>query len=70
MAYFQVFGSVTRECEYQGLKDIFEYIVEVPTRIIFDNASDIVHRTKSDIIETDLFKRFKNASYSEELRFR
>ena len=59
MAYFQVFGGVTGECVCQGLKDIFNYIGGVPTRIVFDNATGIGHRTKSSMCETELFKRFR-----------
>ena len=59
IAYFQVFGGVTGECVCQGLKDIFEHIGGVPTRIIFDNATGIGHRTKLGMVETDLFKRFR-----------
>ena len=42
-----------------GLKDIFAHFGGVPTRIIFNNATGIGHRTKYGMVETDLFKRFR-----------
>lgn len=57
--YVQVFGGETAECVCQGLKDIFEYIGGVPTKIVFDNATGVGRRIKDKVIETDLFKRFR-----------
>ena len=53
--YIQIFGGETAECVCQGLKDIFEYIGGVPTKIVFDNATGVGRRIKDKVIETDLF---------------
>ena len=57
--YLQIFGGETAECVCQGLKDIFEYIGGVPTKIVFDNATGVGRRIKDKVIETELFKRFR-----------
>lgn len=66
--YLQVFGGETAECVCQGLKDIFEYIGGVPTKIVFDNATGVGRRIKDKVIETDLFKKFR-AHYGFEAIF-
>lgn len=66
--YLQIFGGETAECVCQGLKDIFEYIGGVPTRIVFDNATGVGRRIKDKVIETELFKRFR-AQYGFEVIF-
>ena len=58
-SYIQIFGGETAECVCQGLKDIFEYIGGVPTKIVFDNATGVGRRIKDKVIETDLFSRFR-----------
>lgn len=59
-AYCQIFGSENQECLLQGMKNIFEHMGLVPTRMVFDNLSTAVahmgighNRTM-----TDTFKRF------------
>ena len=41
MGFAQVFPS---ECVCQALKQIFEYVGGVPTRIVFDNATGVGRR--------------------------
>ena len=66
--FSQVFGGETAECVCQGLKDIFEYTGGVPPVIIFDNASGVGRRVGEKIIESDLFRRFRN-HYGFQVRF-
>lgn len=66
--YLQIFGGETAECVCQGLKDIFEYIGGVPTRIVFDNATGVGRRIRDKVIETELFKRYR-AQYGFEVTF-
>lgn len=66
--YIQIFGGETAECVCQGLKDIFEYIGGVPTKIVFDNATGVGRRIKDKVIETDLFSRFR-AQYGFQVIF-
>ena len=66
--FLQVFGGETAECVCQGLKDIFEYIGGVPTRIVFDNATGVGRRIKEKVIETELFSRFR-AQYGFQVTF-
>ena len=57
--YLQLFGGETAECVTQGLKDIFEYVGGVPSRIVFDNASGVGRRIGERVTLTELFLRFK-----------
>ena len=58
--FSQVFGGETAECVCQGLTDIFAYIGGVPPVIVFDNASGVGRRVGEKIVETELFRRFRN----------
>ena len=51
--YLQIFGGETAECVCQGLKDIFEYIGGVPTKIVFDNATGVGRRIKDSLKDPD-----------------
>lgn len=59
--YVQLFKGENRECLFEGLRNIFEFLGGVPTRLWFDNASVMV----SAILKnggrnlTDGFLRFK-----------
>ena len=44
MGFAQVFPSENAECVCQALKQIFEYVGGVPTRIVFDNATGVGRR--------------------------
>ena len=66
--FLQVFGGETAECVCQGLRDIFEYIGGVPTRIVFDNATGVGRRLNDKVIETELFSRFR-AQYGFRVSF-
>lgn len=54
----QVFPGESAECVCQALKNIFEYIGGVPTRILFDNATGVGRRVCEDVRATELFGRF------------
>lgn len=54
----QVFPGESAECVCQALKNIFEYIGGVPTRILFDNATGVGRRVCEDVRTTELFGRF------------
>lgn len=58
--YFQLFKGENQECLFEGLKNIFEYIGGIPTRIWFDNASTIVTKIlkNGERNLTDPFLRF------------
>ncbi len=58
-AYVQAFGGETAECVCQGLKDIFERMGGVPSRIVFDNASGVGRRVRDRVTLSNLFLRFK-----------
>jgi Transposase and inactivated derivatives len=58
-AYVQAFGGETAECVCQGLKDIFERVGGVPSRIVFDNASGVGRRVRDRVTLSELFLRFK-----------
>lgn len=59
-SYCQIFGGENQECLLQGMKNIFEYIGQVPSRIVFDNLSAAVAHMGSghDRTLTQKFKRF------------
>lgn len=54
----QLFSSENAECVCQGLKNIFEFIGGVPSRIVFDNATGIGRRTIGAVKLTTLFSAF------------
>lgn len=54
----QVFPGENAECVCQALKQIFEYVGGVPTRIVFDNATGIGRRVCGAARTTELFGRF------------
>ncbi len=54
----QVFPGENAECVCQALKQIFEYVGGVPTRIVFDNATGIGRRVCGGVRTTELFGRF------------
>jgi transposase len=59
--YYQLFKGETRECLFEGLKNIFEHIGGVPAVIRFDNTSTIVTNIKKggERELTEAFLRFK-----------
>lgn len=59
VGFVQLFGGQTAECVVQGLKDVFTHIGGVPTRVVFDNATGIGRRRGEDVLEAELFKRFR-----------
>lgn len=54
----QVFPGENAECVCQALKQIFEYVGGVPTRIVFDNATGVGRRVCEAVRTTELFGRF------------
>ena len=54
----QVFPGENAECACQALKQIFEFVGGVPSRIVFDNATGIGRRACGIARTTDLFGRF------------
>lgn len=59
MGYLQFFGGETAECVCQGLADVFARIGGVPTRLVFDNATGVGKRRGEEVVETELFSRFR-----------
>lgn len=58
VGFAQIFPAENAECVCQALKQIFEYIGGVPTRIVFDNATGVGRRTCEAVRTTELFGRF------------
>lgn len=54
----QVFPSENAECVCQALKNIFEYVKGIPTRIVFDNATGVGRRVGDKIRTTKMFSAF------------
>ena len=54
----QVFPGENAECVCQALRQIFEYVGGVPTRIVFDNAAGVGRRVGGAVRTTELFGRF------------
>lgn len=52
----------------QGLRNIFEYIGDVPPLLIFDNATGVGRRVGSQVHEMELFRRFR-AHYGCRVKF-
>ena len=51
----QVFPGENAECVCQALRNIFEYLGGVPTKIVFDNAAGVGRRVCDEVRTTDLF---------------
>lgn len=58
MGFAQVFPSENAECVCQALKQIFEYVGGVPTRIVFDNATGVGRRVCDEVRTTEAFAAF------------
>ena len=58
MGFAQVFPSENAECVCQALKQIFEYVGGVPTRIVFDNATGVGRRVCDKVRTTETFTAF------------
>ncbi len=58
MGFAQVFPSENAECVCQALKQIFEYVGGVPTRIVFDNATGVGRRVCDGVGTTEAFAAF------------
>lgn len=58
MGFAQVFPSENAECVCQALKQIFEYVGGVPTRIVFDNATGVGRRVCDEVRTTETFAAF------------
>ena len=54
----QLFWGENAECVCQGLKNAFEYIGGVPSRLVFDNATGVGRRVGEAIRATDTFRAF------------
>ncbi len=59
-SYCQIFGGENQQCLLQGMRNIFEHIGKVPSRILFDNLSSAVaHKgTGHNRTLTEGFERF------------
>ena len=55
----QLFAGQTSECVCQGLRDMFEHVGGVPSRIVFDDAAGAGRRRGAKVAEADLFERMK-----------
>lgn len=64
----QVFASENAECVCQALRNIFEFLSGVPTRIVFDNATGVGRRVCGAVSTTDTFSAFA-AHYGFDFRF-
>lgn len=53
----QVFPGENAECVCQALRQIFEYVGGVPTRVVFDNAAGVGRRVCDRVRTTELFGR-------------
>ena len=54
----QVFPGENAECVRQALKQIFEHVGGVPTRIVFDNAAGVGRRVCGGVRTAELIGRF------------
>ena len=68
MGFAQVFPSGNAECVCQALKQIFEYVGGVPTRIVFDNATGVGRKACSTVRTTEMFAAF-SAHYGFDYSF-
>ena len=64
----QIFPGENAECVCQGLRNVFEYVGGVPTKIVFDNAAG-VGRKMCDIIRTTHLFEACSAHYGFTYRF-
>lgn len=64
----QVFASENAECVCQALRNVFEFLSGVPTRIVFDNATGVGRRVCDVVSTTDTFRAF-SAHYGFDFRF-
>ena len=64
----QLFPSESAECVCQGLKNAFEFLAGVPTRIVFDNATGVGRRVCGVVSTTETFRAFA-AHYGFDFRF-
>lgn len=58
MGFAQVFPSENSECVCQALKQVFEHVGGVPTRIVFDNATGVGRRVCDVVRTTETFDAF------------
>jgi len=58
MGFAQVFPSENAECVCQALKQIFEYVGGIPSRIVFDNATGVGRRVCDKVRTTGTFTAF------------
>lgn len=64
----QIFWGETAGCVCQGLKNVFGFIGGVPTRAVFDNATEVGRRFGAIVRTSALFKRF-SAHYGLDYSF-
>jgi transposase len=64
----QVFPGENAECVCQGLRNVFEFVGGVPTRVVFDNATGVGRRVCDRVRTTRLFEAC-SAHYGFEYRF-
>lgn len=64
----QVFPGENAECVCQALRNIFEFVGGVPTKIVFDNAAGVGRRVCDVVRVTDLFAAC-SAHYGFRYRF-
>lgn len=64
----QVFPGENAECVCQGLRNVFEFVGGVPTRVVFDNATGVGRRVCDGVRTTKLFEAC-SAHYGFEYRF-
>lgn len=64
----QMFPGENAECVCQALRNMFEFLGGVPTKIVFDNAAGVGRRVGDMVRTTDLFERC-SAHYGFRFRF-
>lgn len=68
VGFAQVFPGENAECVCQALRNIFEFLGGVPTKIVFDNAAGVGRRVGDAVRVTDLFAAC-SAHYGFRYRF-
>lgn len=68
VGFAQVFPSENSECVCQALKQVFEYIGGVPSRIVFDNATGVGRKVCGGVRTAETFAAFA-AHYGFEFGF-
>ena len=58
VGFAQVFPSENSECVCQALKQVFEYIGGVPSRIVFDNATGVGRKVCGGVRTAETFAAF------------